>query len=220
MFSEIRQKEAQKLTKGNQNSKFQHPTSILLRPGIRGRERFALATRVLSLPMNGVRTSSSAASRKQTVTPWISKAIMRSYVAADEDVRTPFIGLMLLFFGVLSLLTSSPTMKSLDCCCLFRRYSVQLDQAGNAGAASASFGPRAQGADLFIHGPGQRHGLGQRRQNVIGVELGPFREGVVHGADDGLFNFGAAEIMAAIGEGGQIEIGRITATTAKMNSQD
>src|SRR4030095_11763344 len=74
--------------------------------------------------------------------------------------------------------------------------------------------------DVFAHRGGQRHCLSQRVQNVFGRQLGPVREGVVQCADDGVLDFGPAEVKAGFAQRDQVELVWIASAFGEMNVEN
>jgi|GEM_PF-1900089 len=65
--------------------------------------------------------------------------------------------------------------------------------------AGPAFGPMPNPIDLLVHGCRERNRFAQSLQNVGRRQVPPFRESIIERADDGLFNFGAAEIRTGRG---------------------
>ena len=55
---------------------------------------------------------------------------------------------------------------------------------------------------------------------MLGLQVLTAIEGIIETADDGLFNFGAAEIGAGFGQGFEIEPTRIPSTLSQMDSKN
>src|SRR2546423_13896006 len=83
---------------------------------------------------------------------------------------------------------------------------VAVNDSSPAGAAGAAFSPAAQAGNLLFHCPGERHGLVQRCQDMIGRQLHLPRKSVIQRADDGLLDLRAAERVAGVDELGNIEL--------------
>src|SRR5262245_33926976 len=86
--------------------------------------------------------------------------------------------------------------------------------------ASAPFRPTAQPADLLVHRAGQRHRVGQSRENMLGPQLVSGGERVVQGADDGFFDLGPAEFAARFDQSAEFEQFRVASAFAQMNPEN
>ena len=70
----------------------------------------------------------------------------------------------------------------------------QTRVAGSAGVARPTLGPTAEPVDLLIHGAGQRDGLTDGIQDMLGRQISAILEGLVQSAVDGFFNLGTTEV--------------------------
>ncbi len=74
--------------------------------------------------------------------------------------------------------------------------------------------------ELFGHGFGQGHRLAEFLEQVVGVQLDLFVERLEEGADDRLFDLGAAEVLAGVDEGIEVEGIGVAAAFGEVDAED